>query len=344
MKKPIVPGCTDETRALFGRFSAMISKMCILTLCLGAMMALAQQRLDKAALDRWMLELTNWNRWGKQDQMGTVNLITPAKRKSAAALVKEGYSVSLSGNADTEKAVDNPFPFRHEMVSTGTGPNPMWGMDTYTTRYHNPSLTHLDALSHMFYKGKMYNGYSQEQVNRQGAQQLSVIAYKNGLVSRGVLMDIPRLKGVKYLEPSTPIYPADFEAWEKQAGIKVGSGDIVLVRTGRWSRRSEKAPWDTEAAAAGMHIACAKWFRRRDVAIVGSDTHGELMPSPVEGVAFPMHQLLLIAMGTPMLDNCDLEALSEAAAARRRWAFLLMAAPLAVPKGTGSPLNPIAIF
>ena len=93
-----------------------------------------------------------------------------------------------------------------------------------------------------------------------------------------------------------------------------------------------------------MHVSCARWFRQRDVAVVGSDTHGELMPSVVEGVAFPMHQLLLIAMGTPMFDNCDLEALSETAAARRRWTFLLTAAPLAVPKGTGSPLNPIAIF
>ena len=93
-----------------------------------------------------------------------------------------------------------------------------------------------------------------------------------------------------------------------------------------------------------MHATCARWFRQRDVAVVGSDTHGELMPSPVAGVPFPMHQLLLIAMGTPMFDNCDLEALSETAAARRRWEFLLTAAPLAVPKGTGSPLNPIAVF
>jgi kynurenine formamidase len=196
----------------------------------------------------------------------------------------------------------------------------------------------------MFYQGKMYNGYSQQQVDRQGAQKLAVTAYKNGLMSRGILMDIPMLKGVKYLDLSTPVYPADLDAWEKKAGIKVGSGDIVFIRTGRWARRAEKGPWDTEVAAAGMHATCARWFHQRDVAMVGSDTHGELMPSPVPGVAFPMHQLLLIAMGTPMFDNCDLEPLSQAAAARRRWEFLLTAAPLAVPKGTGSPLNPIATF
>ena len=323
----------------------MTLKTCAFVLVgLVAIAMAADPPLDKAMLDRWMQELSNWGRWGKDDQMGTVNLITPAKRKAAAALVKEGYSVSLSSDAETVKSADNEFPFGHEMIATGNDSNPMFGMDIYSTRYHGKVLTHLDALSHMFYQGKMYNGYSQQQVNRQGAQQLAVTAYKNGLISRGILMDIPALKGVKYLDLSTPIYPADLDAWEKKAGVKVGSGDIVFIRTGRWARRAEKGPWDTEAAAAGMHASCARWFHQRDVAMVGSDTHGELMPSPVPGVAFPVHQLLLIAMGTPMFDNCDLEPLSQEAAARHRWEFLLTAAPLAVPKGTGSPLNPIAIF
>jgi len=322
----------------------MMLKTCAFVLGIAAVVFAADPPLDKAMLDRWMQELSNWGRWGKDDQMGTVNLITPAKRKAAAALVKEGYSVSLSSDAETVKSADNEFPFGHEMIATGNDSNPMFGMDVYSTRYHGKVLTHLDALSHMFYQGKMYNGYSQQQVNRQGEQQLAVTAYKNGLISRGILMDIPALKGVKYLDLSTPIYPADLDAWEKKAGVKVGSGDIVFIRTGRWARRAEKGPWDTEAAAAGMHASCARWFHQRDVAMVGSDTHGELMPSPVPGVAFPVHQLLLIAMGTPMFDNCDLEPLSKAAADRHRWEFMLTAAPLAVPKGTGSPLNPIAIF
>jgi kynurenine formamidase len=304
----------------------------------------AEPPLDKVALDRWMQELSNWGRWGKTDQLGTVNLITPAKRKAAAALVKEGFSVSLSSDVETVKAADNDSPFGQQMIATGLDANAMFGMDVYSTRYHGKVVTHMDALSHMFYQGKMYNGYSQEQVNREGAQQLAVLAYKNGLVSRGVLMDIPALKGVKYLDLTTAITASDLDAWEKKTGLKVGAGDIVFVRTGRWARRAEKGPWDTETSAAGMHPSCARWFHTRDVAMVGSDTHGELMPSPVAGVAFPMHQLLIVAMGTPMFDNCDLEALSQASAARRRWEFLLTAAPLAVPKGTGSPLNPIAIF
>jgi len=302
------------------------------------------QRIDKGTVDNWMKELSNWGRWGKADQMGTVNLITPAKRKAAAALVKEGFSVSLSSDADTVKSVENSKPFVHKMTSTGTDAKPMFAMDTYTFDYHGLVLTHLDSLSHMFYNGTTYNGYSQAEINSRGAEQLAVTAFKNGFVSRGILMDIPRLKGVKYLELSTPIYPADLDAWEKKAGIKVGSGDIVFIRTGRWARRAEKGQWNTELAAAGMHVSCARWFHQRDVAMVGSDTHGELMPSPVPGVAFPMHQLLLISMGTPMFDNCDLEALSAAAAVRNRWEFQLTAAPLVVPRGTGSPVNPIATF
>ncbi|MBI3208920.1 MAG: cyclase family protein [Candidatus Solibacter usitatus] len=304
----------------------------------------AQPRVDQATMERWMSELSNWGRWGKTDQMGTVNLITPAKRRAAAALVKEGLSVSLSRDAETVKSAANPQPFGHAMISTGLDANPMFAMDTYTISYHGQSITHFDALSHMFHQGKVYNGYSQSEINTKGAGQLAVTAYKNGLVSRGILMDIPRLKGVPYLDPPAAILPADLDAWEKKAAVKVASGDIVLIRTGHWARRRAVGAWNTENGTAGMHPSCARWFHERGVSVVGSETHGEFMPSAADGSKFPLHQLLLIAMGTPLFDNCDLDALSEAAAARNRWEFLFVAAPLAVPGGTGSPLNPIAIF
>ena len=300
--------------------------------------------VSRATVDGWMKELSNWGRWGKADQLGAVNLITPEVRRRAAGLVKEGFSVSLSRDADSVRAVDNSRPFERKMISSGVDPKPMFAMDTYTMSFHGASLTHFDALSHMVYQGKTYNGYAQEEINASGAHQLAVNAYKSGFFSRGILMDIPRLKGVKYLELGTAIYPEDLEAWEKKAGIRVGKGDIVFIRTGRWARRAEKGPWDTDQQSAGLHVSCARWFKQRDIAMLGSDVHAELMPSPVAGIAYPMHQLLLIAMGVPMLDNCDLEALGDAAAARKRWEFLLTAAPLAVPFGTGSPLNPIATF
>ena len=292
-----------------------------------------------------MKELSNWGRWGKDDQMGTVNLITPAKRKQAVALVREGQCVSLARETDKEKAVDNPSPFSQSMSATGANPVAgQFSVDTYSVLYHGYAHTHMDALCHMFYHGKMYNGFSQNEVGKQGAEKLAVTAFRNRIMSRAILMDIPRLRGLKYLEPSTPIYPEDLETWEKKAGVKVSSGDIVFIRTGRWSRRTEKGPWDASVKSAGLYASCAKWLRGRDVAVVGSDAATDVMPSGVDGVGQPMHQLLLIAMGTPIFDNCDLEAVSAACQDRNRWEFLVTAAPIPVRGGTGSPLNPIATF
>lgn len=305
----------------------------------------AQQKVDKATVELWMKELSNWSRWGPDDQMGTVNLITPAKRKQAVALVRDGVSISLARDTDKEKSVDNPSPFTQSMSATGANPaGGQFAMDTYAVLYHGYAHTHMDALCHMFHNGRMYNGYSQNDVGPQGAQKLAVTAFKNGIISRGILMDIPRLRGLKYLEPSTAIHPQDLENWEKKAGVRVGAGDIVLIRTGRWTRRAEKGVWNVAATAAGLHASCAKWLHGRDAAIVGSDAGTDVMPSGVEGVTQPMHQLLLIAMGTPIFDNCDLEALGDACQSRNRWEFLVTAAPLAVRGGTGSPLNPVATF
>ncbi|MBL8292677.1 MAG: cyclase family protein, partial [Bryobacterales bacterium] len=219
-----------------------------------------------------------------------------------------------------------------------------FSLDEYSVSYHGYAHTHMDSLCHMFWQGKMYNGYPQTTVTKEGAQKLAVTAFRNGIFSRGILLDIPVLKGVKYLEPGTPIYPSDIEAWERKAGVQVSTGDIVLVRTGRWARRAEKGPWDASASSAGLHASCVKWLRQRDVAMVGSDAASDVMPSGVAGVNQPVHQLLLIAMGTPIFDNCDLEAVSQAAQGRKRWEFLVTASPIPVTGGTGSPLNPIATF
>ncbi len=311
----------------------------------GAARAQSHRTLTKTDIDRWMTELSNWGRWGKADQAGTVNLITPAKRKAAAQLVREGFSVSLARNADKVKAVDNDSPWVHLMTATGAKPlEEQFDLDTYSVSYHGYGHTHLDSLCHMFFNGKMYNGFSQMEVTDTGARKLAVTNYKAGIFTRGILIDIPRLKGVAYLEPDVVIYPEDLDAWEKKADIHIGSGDVVFLRTGRWARRAEKGPWDAAAHSAGFHASCARWLHQRDVAMIGSDAAADAAPSRVEGVAQPIHQLILIALGTPIFDNCDLESLGEAAAQRHRWEFLLTAAPLAVPGGTGSPLNPIATF
>jgi kynurenine formamidase len=316
----------------------------VLLLLLPASLVTAQsEKVTKQDVEQWMKELSNWGRWGSSDELGAINLITPEKRRQAAALVRAGVSVSLARNAEKEKADDNPQPFLHEMTRSGLDQTE-FSLDRYSVSYHGYAHTHMDSLCHMFHDGKMFNGYAQTEVTPQGAGKLAILNFKSGIFTRGILMDIARLKGVEYLEPGTAIYPADLEAWEKQAGVKVSSGDVIFVRTGRWALRDSKGPWPASQKSAGLFASCARWLKQRDVAAIGSDAASDVMPSGVEGVNQPIHQLMLVAMGTPIFDNCDLEAVSREAARQNRWAFLLTAAPLAVGGGTGSPLNPIATF
>ena len=302
----------------------------------------ARPPYTKADFENSMKELSNWGRWGTTDELGALNLITPEKRLSAAKLVREGIPISLSHDAEKEIAADNPRPFVHQMLSTSATPGAQSHSDSFTVAHHGLAHTHLDALCHFFYDGKMYNGFAREEVTAKGAGKLSVYAARNGIFTRAVLMDIPRLKGLPYLEPGTPIYPEDLDAWEKMAGLRVQPGDVVLIRTGRWARRAEKGPWS--GSFAGLHATSARWLKSRDVAVLGSDAAQDVLPSGVEGVNQPIHLLVLVAMGMPILDNCDLEELSRAAQERKRWDFLITTSPLAVPGATGSALNPIAVF
>jgi kynurenine formamidase len=190
----------------------------------------------------------------------------------------------------------------------------------------------------------MYNGYSQREVGEKGAAKLSAYRIRDGIFTRAVLMDIPRLLGREYLEGSRKITIEDLEAWEKKAGIKVSSGDAILIRTGRWARRKAEGPWEIMKNSAGLHASCLPWLKQRDVAIVGSDLATDVMPSGVEGIVLPVHQVVVVAMGVPILDNLDLERASAECGSRKRWEFLLTTAPLPVEGATGSPVNPIGTF
>ena len=300
-------------------------------------------KITRADFDSMMKSLSNWGRWGADDQLGTVNLITPEKRKKAAALVKEGVTVSLSHDAIKTPTAGSP-PFGHKMIALPQNTDFTGASDEYRVAYHGFTVTHMDGLCHMAYKGRMYNGVPQDEVTEKGAAKLSVLNMKQGIFTRGVLMDLPKLRKVDFLEGGEAIYPSDLEACEKAEGIKVESGDVLLIRTGRWARAKVKGDWEVMRSSAGLHASCLPWLKKRDVAIVGSDLALDVLPSGIEGVDFPVHIGVLVAMGTPILDNCDFEALSEAAAARKQWSFLLTVAPLAVPGGTGSPVNPLATF
>jgi len=331
--------------------------MCVVMPALGwlllspgiARKALAQSanHASRADFDRLMTELSNWGRWGKDDQVGAVNLITPEKRKRALRLVKDGVSFSMARNAEFEKAVDNPTPIVRQMTKTGVGAATNDGGssgDTFFISYHGLAHTHMDSLCHFFYKGKMFNGFSQEEVTENGAAKNSILNFKNGILTRAVLFDVPRLKGVDYLEPGTKITPDDLDAWEKKARVKVEPGDIVLIRTGRWARRDSKGSWPVSEGLAGLYMTSAKWLHARDASILGSDAAQDVRPSGVDEIAQPIHLLVLVAMGMPIFDNLDLELAAREAASRQRWEFLVTAAPAAVPGATGSVLNPIATF
>jgi kynurenine formamidase len=315
------------------------------------------RNLTKTDIERWMTELSNWGRWGSEDQAGTINLITAAKRQQAAALVKDGVSISMSLDADIPAqgfaehlaapapggAPQRPrFTWEHIMRSNGAGRKEGFVIDSYSVSFHGSATTHLDALSHFIYDGKIFNGFPGDVINSWGATKNDIMPFKNGILTRGVLMDMPALKGVPFLGDDEAVYPVDLEAWEKKSGVKIESGDAVFVRTGRWRRIAEKGPLNRQMP--GLYASCVKWLKQRDISLLGSDGVQDVRPSRVAEVDQPVHQLCLAAVGTPLMDNCDLEALSQAASQRRRWAFLFTAAPLRVPGSTGSPANPIATF
>jgi kynurenine formamidase len=313
--------------------------------------ALAQPaRADSTPADfvKLQKELSNWGRWGAEDQTGAVNLITPAKRRAAMRLAREGASYSMARNAETKEAVDNAMPIVRKTIRTGASVSHTGiasTSDNFFIAYHGLAHTHMDTLSHFAVDGKLYNGFPVDTVTEEGAAKNSIISYKNGIITRGVLYDMARHKGVEWLEPGDAIFPEDLDAWEKKAGVKVQSGDVMIVRTGRWARRDAKGPWATgKEGLAGLHMSCARWMHARDVAILGGDDAQDVQPSRVEGVSQPIHALCIVAMGMPIFDNLELELVGAEAAKRKRWDFLVTASPAAVPGATGSVLNPIATF
>ena len=308
------------------------------TTALGQAPAAHRFPANAAEFDQLFQQVKNWGRWGADDQLGSVNLITPAKRKQALSLAKTGQTISLVHNPITDKAEDNNSPFEQTML-------PGFNMDRYAVSYHGYAHSHMDALCHILYKDQTYNGYARAIVNTEkGCTRLSIDNLKNGLITRAVLLDIPRLKGLPYLEPGTAIYQEDVEAWEKMAGVKIEPGDVILLRTGRWARREKLGPWNVGRSAAGFHSSIIPFIKARGVAIVGSDAASDVTPSMVEGVSLPIHTLLITALGVNILDNQDLEAVAELAAKLKRWEFMITINPMPVTGGTGSPMNTLAIF
>jgi kynurenine formamidase len=292
--------------------------------------------------------VSNWGRWGEHPERGALNHLTADRVAAAARLVRSGVTVTLSLPLNTEKRLDSPKPTDHHMtmltdVDIGSG-SVRFAKDYVGADYHNDGHSHIDAFSHVAFDGLFYDGEPDTSVTVEGAQVFSIDILKEGLVGRGVLLDVPRRRGVPWLEPGDHVFREDLESAEHEQDVRVGPGDILLVRTGHARRLRELPPWDTTKLKAGLHPSTASFLSERSVAALGSDGNNDTMPSTTEGVGFPMHVLALNAMGIHLLDYLQFEDLVEQCEAEQRWEFLFVAAPLRNVRGTGSPLNPIAVF
>jgi kynurenine formamidase len=306
------------------------------------------QKLSPSDVKGMFEKLSNWGRWGKDDQRGALNFITNQKRAAAARLVQTGESVSMALPLATIPAPDNPTPVTHLMVQAGSDAHEQalpYSGDYFAIAPHGMANTHIDALCHVFWNNKMYNGFDASEVGSHGAKKCAIDVTRAGIVSRGVLLDIPLLRKIEWMEPGEKILPEDLDAAERAQNVHVEEGDVLLVRTGRAARRKVKGAWDPmRVGLPGLDAACLPWLHERRIAVLGCDAVSDVVPSGYDGLALPVHVGTLVAMGIHLIDNADLDAVSSAAAGLGRNEFLFSMAPLILERGTASPVNPLAIF
>jgi kynurenine formamidase len=285
---------------------------------------------------------------GPADRRGALNNISSAGVVAAASDVWRGQTVSLAAPIASGAAPDNPDPAVHQMTYPGGDPVPASGLvfatDRLAMNIHGDADSHIDALCHVIFDGKLYNGIDAGSVTTAGATELSIDVAGQGIVSRGLLLDIPRLRGVPWLEPGDHVTADDLLAAESAQADRIQQGDLLLVRVGHRARRRSLGAWDAAGARAGLHPAALELLAERRIAVLGSDGNNDTAPSAAAGVDFPVHVLAINAMGLHLLDYLDLDTLVEVCDQLRRWSFLCVVAPLRLRGGTGSPVNPIAVF
>jgi kynurenine formamidase len=304
--------------------------------------------------------LSNWGRWGKDDERGTLNLITPQKTVEASKLIKEGVVVTLAHFPDIEKAVDGGG-LKHIVPTTGPNGQPWdWAtqpramVDSIEFGVHDGQDSHLDAICHYESqdgKFQVYNGHPAG-FSAEGCTYDSIEHMGQPIASRGILVDIPLLRGVEYLDPKTAIFADDLEAWEKFAHVKISSGDILMIRGGRWAYRAKHGPFPYGAQGAGLHVSALPWIHQRDVAMLVSDAVNDVQPSGIVGgtgsapgeMDRPIHNLSMVSMGEPLVDNAYLEDVAKEAAKLKRWEFFVTVSPNRIQHGSASPFNAQAIF
>jgi kynurenine formamidase len=291
--------------------------------------------------------LRSWAPGQDVDERGALANITSETVRHALSLPETGETISLSLPINRRPAVDNGKPALHHMVDLGDdeAPEPSAHKDFIGLDYHGKAVTHLDAVCHIGYRGELFGGKSSPEVfSSQGSEWAAVTTMSAGVVTRGVLIDMPAVRELDWLEPGTAIHAEDIELAQRRLGFTIGPGDAVLLRSGHGARRAALGPWNSDNASAGFHVDATPLLASRQISVLGGDGDSDARPSPVTGVHSPIHALALTALGIPLLDNLDLEQLSRSCARLGRYEFLLVIAPLVVPRGTGSPVNPLAVL
>ncbi|MDF2046459.1 cyclase family protein [Microbacterium sp. Kw_RZR3] len=321
-----------------------------------------RDRVHIAQIEEYLTTLSNWGRWGEDDRLGTLNLITPEVRRRAAANVRSGTAISLARNLD---------PLRPDPLHSGVtnvqrdskvgevrhllGKEARWDAvgEEITLSPHGGNA-HLDGLGHYYWDGLFYNGFPASASNNTiGSAHLSVSHATEGIITRGVLLDIAGLHGVPYLERCHAVHVDELLEAERRQGVQVRSGDVLLIHTGNAAaletlgpvyRTANPGPLD--GVQAGLDISCLPFLHDRDVAAMGADGTHDVQPAQVDDFDFarPIHAVSLVAMGLWLMDNLDLTALARACEAEKRWEFLFTALPWRFVGATSSPLNPVAVL
>ena len=315
------------------------------------------EKLDAQTVREWGRRYSNWGRWGKDDERGTLNYITPARVLEACALPRSGRVISCALPFD-QKGPQNGLAGRHNPIHLmlADGGDALAGAQEFLPggfRYADDSIvmplqcgTQWDALSHVFYDGRMYNDRDVKLVTSQGARANAIQKIADGVVGRGVLLDLPRFLRRPWLDDGTRIFPEDLDACAEAFGVAVGSGDVVLVRTGMMTRCLEQKSWEGYCGgpAPGLSIHCARWLYEREIAAVATDTWGvEVLPNETPDCFQPLHMISLRNTGLLLGEIFFLDALARACAEDGRYEFLFTAPPLPITGAVGSPINPLAI-
>jgi kynurenine formamidase len=300
-------------------------------------------RLTLQEFEALARRVSNWGRWGADDQLGTLHFLTPDRRRSAAALIRDGVAVSCARDLDSEPRHDAAQPTLHR---------PYWvcehqtgvGLEILLIEPHGWTITHLDALNHMQYRDRMYNDRPVSHFCSDDQSVNSVMAAREGICGRGVLIDLPPVLGKDWMEPGEVATREDVDRALARQAVAVQPGDILLVRTGRTARDRVLGRPPISAGLAGLCVTIADWLHASEVASVITDVGMDPQPSQVDQVRVPWHVLTLVMMGLMITDNADLEQLARECAQRKRWEFFVTLCPLRIPNGNSSPVNPIAIL